>query len=660
MVGGLSLVLAGLVAGSVAAPVAPAGAATATPAADPAGGSTTFSFKELGLSQSFSFASGGTTIGIQLPVPAKLRPSVLNGSLIIPPDFGTGSIVVNSGTQFVGSVNLPANADVQQTANFSVSIASVPVVGNYVTLNLVLQQANSGGATTSNSCRGALPLQLIDPTVDYSGALQAPDAIATFFPPVLDKLVLYVPSTPTAAEQTAALDLAAGVASAYQLVPVAISVEPTNGTGLPVLPTGDLVRGIVIRQTGSAGIQLMTEPDGSALLVVDGSASTLPEQATLLSNQVAKLVQTTTATVTKPLASPTVELNPVTFSQLGIGGTTTFSGSSQLAFGVDETALGGVASSMAVTLQAAYTPVESGAKATVQVVVGGVTLASQLLDGSGTLDLPFTIPSALIQRTTNVLVNLQYFPAGFNCASAGRTMNFTIDPRSNIQVTNASGGQGGFPHVPQALIPTFQVAFGDPSATELSAAVQTVAGLQRISTTLLHPTVTPLSTATGNNAPLLLVATSSEIPSSIVPPLSGVGTSAFKVDDADKGQFSMGSKVASLQVFDQTSNNRTVVLATTTGTWALSDSLFAALGNTASTWGNLTGDVAAVGPSGNLVNLTVNAGGPQKFTAAAKSHKKLYEAVAAVVILLIVIAVLWAALRYRRRTVAQPGPDDGG
>jgi hypothetical protein len=638
-------------AGSAGAALAPSGAATPPPSTPSASvPDTVFSFKQLGLPQSFTFASGGTTVGVQLPVPDRLHPASLWGKLVIPPDFGTGSIIINAGTQYIGSIDLPASSSQQQIVPFEASIAGAPVSGSYETFNLVLEQSGGGGASKSTTCGGALPLQLIDPTAVYTGSFATPDSVATFFPPVLHQLVLYVPPVPTAAEESAALTIAAGAASAYQLVPVAVTVKPWDGTTLPTLPSGSLVRGIVIHQSGTAGIQLASEPSGNALLSVTGSATTLPEQGTLLNSTMAKLVQTTSAAVIKPLLAPTVQLNPITFNQLGLAGTSTFSGQQQLSFAIDETRLGGVATSMAVVLKAAYSPVESGAKATAQVTVGGVTLATQQLDGSGILSLPFTIPAPVIRRSTVVLLTVTYFPAGFSCHSAGRTMAFTVDPRSTIQVTNAPGGTGGFPGLPQSLVPNFQVAFDTPSANRLSTAVQTVCGLQRLSSVLLRPTVVSLAVAEHNQLPLLLVSADDHVPASMGAPLQYRGGSVYRVDNRSQGAFAMSSRLASLQVFNQTDRNRTVVLASTSESWALMDRLFSSLGNTSEGWSSLSGDVVAIGPTGTLVHLTVNAGGTPEFTAAAHSQTSLYAGIGALFALILAALAIWAVVRYRRRS----------
>jgi len=198
-------VLLGLAATTTSVRAAVASGVTTAPSGSQV---TSFTFEQLGLSQSFSLAGQGSTVGIQLPAPQDLQPSALNGTFVVPPDFGTGTVVVESGTQDIGSVNLPPNADQQHVTSFSVDLSGASVIGNYESLTLLLEQANTGGTNVSVNCGSTLPVQLINPSVDYTGSFAAPDTIADFFPPVLDQLIIYVPPTPTVAEESAALTVA--------------------------------------------------------------------------------------------------------------------------------------------------------------------------------------------------------------------------------------------------------------------------------------------------------------------------------------------------------------------------------------------------------------------------------------------------------------------
>src|ERR1019366_1553867 len=92
----------------------PAGAAV-TSTHSTAGHGVSLPFTELGLQSSYSFATSGTSTAIQLPVPQALTPSSVTGTLIIPSDFGTGTLVVLHQGNFVSSFPLPGNSAQQQT-----------------------------------------------------------------------------------------------------------------------------------------------------------------------------------------------------------------------------------------------------------------------------------------------------------------------------------------------------------------------------------------------------------------------------------------------------------------------------------------------------------------------------------------------------------------
>jgi hypothetical protein len=627
---------------------APAGADIVSPPAPSAASQgATFSFQQLGLAQSYSFQGSGTSVGIILPVPENLQPSVIVGTLIVPPDFGTGTLVVSSGTTYVSSFSLPANSGHQQLVPFFVSVANAPIANQTESLNLSVEQAAGGGALQSTTCSSTLPLKLINPNVGYSGSFATPTTIANFFPPVLTNLVLYVPNPFTTAEATAALNVAATAADSYQLVPMAVAVKPWDGTHLPDAPTGPLARAIVINQSNDAVVRLSNDSTGTPLLVMSGSAVTLPEQTTLLSSAMAKVIQSSSATVLKSLSTPTIRQSQMTFSQLGITGTATFSGQQQLNLNVNESMLGGVATSMAVNLLAQYTPVEPGAKGSVDVTSGGVELGTQALDGSGKLDMQLNIPGPLIVRSTPLLLTASYFPAGFHCGGGTRTMTFTIDPRSTVTPTFTTGGTGGFPALPQSLLPTFDVAFDQPSANRLNAAVSTLCGLQRLSSVLLHPIAVPMAQAIGGGAPVLVVSDAANVPRSLHPPLEHQKSGSYKVNDASSGQFQMGGSLASLQAFADPTNHRTVLLASTSGGWPLMDTLFAWLGNTAQKWLALTGDVLAVGPGGTPANVAVDAGGTPTFAATSANHRALFIGIGILFLLALLALITWALLRRR-------------
>jgi hypothetical protein len=626
------------------------------------------SFPAMGLPQSYTFSVSGTSIGIQIPVPAGLRPDILTATLVIPPNFGTGVLVAQSGTTYVGSFGLPPASPSQQVVPVVLPLAGVQVSDRFATFSLTLEQTgalagiydatvpNAAGILGSLTCSGPspLPLHLINPAIAYVGSFTPSTSIATFFPTVARQLIIYVPPTTTPAEQTTALHLAAEAAHAYGLVPVAITARAWNGASLPPAPANPLDRAVYIHESSTTGLDVVAP----TLLEVSGNAQTLPEQNAALAAAFTSLLQAPAVSVRQASEPASTGTGELTFSQLGLTGTVSFSGEQRISITLDQTRLGGVASSVGVDLVADYTPVELGARGTVSVTVGGDQLDEASLGSSGRVNLQFIIPRPLLTRSTTMLITPSYFPASFTCGPQSRTMTFTIDPQSTVSPTLDTDGTGGFPSVPQSLEPTFQVAFDQPTIERLAAAVDTVVGLQRLSSTLLQSHVVPLATATSDGSPVLVVADAQAVQHSFLPPIHSEDADVYRVTTSGGTTFTMTGGVSAIQVLDDTAHHRTAVLVTTSASWGLVDDLVGWLGNTSQRWGSLTGDVLASGPAGNPVNLTVLAGGPQTFSPPAANSKRIYLPVAAAFVLAVIIIALVALLVARRRH--RSAATDGG
>ena len=259
------------------------------------------SFPAMGLPQSYTFSVSGTSIGIQIPVPAGLRPDILTATLVIPPNFGTGVLVAQSGTTYVGSFGLPPASPSQQVVPVVLPLAGVQVSDRFATFSLTLEQTgalagiydatvpNAAGILGSLTCSGPspLPLHLINPAIAYVGSFTPSTSIATFFPTVARQLIIYVPPTTTPAEQTTALHLAAEAAHAYGLVPVAITARAWNGASLPPAPANPLDRAVYIHESSTTGLDVVAP----TLLEVSGNAQTLPEQNAALAAAFTSLLQ---------------------------------------------------------------------------------------------------------------------------------------------------------------------------------------------------------------------------------------------------------------------------------------------------------------------------------------------------------------------------------
>ncbi len=123
-----AIVLAPLLVAVSAASFAPVATAAPEPLTTSSQGAT-LGYSQLGLSQSYTFAGNGSSVGLKVPVPRALHPTMLIGTITIPPNFGAGNLVAESGTTIVSSFPLPNSTSQYQQVPFFENIATAPVAG---------------------------------------------------------------------------------------------------------------------------------------------------------------------------------------------------------------------------------------------------------------------------------------------------------------------------------------------------------------------------------------------------------------------------------------------------------------------------------------------------------------------------------------------------
>lgn len=609
-----------------------------------AGNRIELKFPVLGLGSSYTFAGSGSAVDLSVPIPTGHTPKVLRAKLVVPTNFGEGTLTLESGDVFVAAFTLPKNSSKQQIVPLELPLSSAVMSDGFEKLTLRLDQGNSGGALRSQTCSTTLPLRMINPSIVFTGETVPPKTIADFFPPLLREVVLYVPDRPSLAVQTATTAIAADLVAAYGPVPVAVSVR-RSGDVAP--PTSDgLRRAVAIQEGGTKGLSVSDDPSVGPLLVVRGTSATLPVQASLLGSKISKIVQSAQASVVRPISGPQAGQASQTFSQLGLSGGLTFAGVQTLGLPIDSTLLGGAASSLRIHLEARYSPVESDAVSSVSAGVNGVVLATRKLGSSGHLKFDLTVPKELMGRSTGLELTVSYFPRGFICSGIFRTMTFTVDPRSVVKPEFVLGGVGGFQSLPQALMPTFQLALESRSVRRLAEAVAVIRRVQSVSRVPVRPSAVTLKTALSSGQPALIVAASRKL-GALDPPLAYRKNRTFTVDSGKQGAFTMGSDVGSLQVFDDTPRARTVVLATATGSFRELDQIFSWLGRDSKKWQELSGDVLAQGDSGSPQTFAIRAGGPQVFVPTT-DRKYLYLGIGAAFLFGLLLVAAYGLSRWRR------------
>ncbi|WP_035718186.1 hypothetical protein [Gordonia terrae] len=624
-------------------------AAVAPASAAPGDGSTTLSWQQLGMGSSVSIDSADVSVGVSIPVPEGMSPTRLTGVVASATNVSDAFIqVARTDGTIVGTVRVPRFGPQQLSTPFTVPLAAVPVGDNgRADLRLTLRNSNADAVC------GPIPdVSLTGLNVAYSGTASVPGTIQDVFGTVVSSVTVYTPVRPSAAVSQTALGVVAAIADHYRPQRVSIQVVENAGAGIP-RPGDPLDRAVVIREAGGAG-EVRLEGGGrpDATLVISGDAGSLPDQVALFREGLTGLAQTTSVAVESVRDRDVQGSDTVTFGDFSDRLSAEVLGATTLVPGFDPTMLAlGRPGAVDVHLRARYTPVRADERANVLAVSGGEVLHTSALDASGVLDTQFTIPAAQVAANEPLEFRISYEPAPGACSPRSVPLTFQIDPSSSASSSTTPVRMGGFSSVPLGWQPTVQVALDNTNPSQLNAAAQLIASVQRSSATALSPVLVPLDQAITSGTGALVIADAANA-RPLDPPINTEDTSTL-VDLSDQVRLAIPNGLGSIQAFAQ--NSRTVVLVTTSGSWDLVDPLFAYLDDQEGDLANLRGDVLVAGRAGQTELMTVRADGPQAEVDQVGTNWVVWlgVSVAAVVIGVLVAVVV---MLYRRRFGDSNGP----
>lgn len=588
------VVVTALSTGSLTATVPVASAAPFPDVVKDSGRTPPIALTQLGLSDRIDLTGANQSTDVSVPVPAGVAPTLLTGQIGSVVNVAGGRVdVLDARGLSLGSINVPANT---ASAPFTVKIGPAQVIGGKARLSFILRDSNA----TTNSCTQPPALTLSQLSATYSGRTPDPVTIADFLPGYLEQVDIRVGPKPTEAAQQAALNLVAELTALYRPMPVHINVIPSFDQGRKTSSS----RVIDIRDGGRPKIAVERPGTPAAALAITGTGADLVRQVDLFTDQRLRLAQTASA-VTLSAQESTLETstNVKSFGELGTTGEASVLGVSMLYVGFDASAFGvGSISSARVHLKANYTPVVSG-DASVIVRAGSTVLATHPLDNSGVLDVTGDIPGDVITSNVGMSLELRYIPRQ-ECAPLNDRLSFIIDPRSTVTVTPGTNNRGGFPVLPMAFTPDFNVAVDSPEHINFAAQAINLIGQQTGVT--LRPHVTTFADAAKTGTGLLVVTGSDELTKAgMTPPLVAGNPDTYAVNGSPQTEVDLNGPLGVVQAFTQ--NDRTVLAVT--GDWSLVEDTFTYVRQLPNRWGSVTGDVIATGAAGDTINLTMNEGG---------------------------------------------------
>lgn len=619
-------------------PSASADPADNTGAAVPA---PTIAWPQLGRSDRIDILGSDQAVDTDIPVPQGVTPGLLSGQIASAVNVVDGRVDVLDGRGvLLGSIVAPSD---QISAPFAVDISGAQVVDGLAKLSFVLRDHSPPG----DSCSRPPSVTLAQLGSSYFGDAPDPSQVADFKPGYLDSMLIRTGPAPTAAQQQAALELVAELTHYYRPMPVRIEVDTSPGAAQPGPPTRRVIELVDADQPGMT-VQNPGTPD--AVLVISGRGGELSRQVQLFADRRVELAQATAATVESAAVEVPRGTTIKTFAQLGVTGDISVLGSATLYIGFDAAAFGvGAIQQATLHLVAHYTPV-AGGEASAVMRSGNTVLAARRLDDSGMLDITGTIPPEAIASNVGIAVQLRYLPSQ-RCAPLNDRMQFTLDPTSTVTVKPGGHNRGGFPMLPVAFTPEFEVAIDQPDHLPLAARAVNLLGQQTI--VALQPHLTSLAEAIRSGEGALVVARGEDLArAGLNPPILPRGANSVDVQADRSSDVDLNGPTGVIQGFSD--RGRTVLAMDANDDWSLVDRSFDYIWALPSRWASLTGDVVATGSAGRSVNLTLREGGPliDEYPGDGWRWWTWFTVALVAAALLLTVVVLWR--RHLRRASAEP------
>jgi hypothetical protein len=582
--------LLAVVAVAVLALLAPASALADEEAAPPPG----VAWPQLGLPDHLDIVGSDQPNEVSVPVPPGVIPAVVTGFIGSVVNVVNGRVdVIDSAGMVLGSIPVPAD---QSTVWFAVDTAAARILDDKAKLNFVLRDGNP----EVNGCSRPPAVSLTQLATTFAGEVPNPWTLADFLPGYLERIVIRIGPQPSTDAQQAALNLVAKLTHLYRPIPVRVDVDTSSE---PIPPAGPLQRVIDIREGGEPGMSVEFPGTPEATLVIAGTGTDLLNQTQLFSDRRVALAQTPTAAVDSVVDAAPKTSTVKTFDELGMTATTSVQGTATQYVGFDTATFGlGSVQHARIHLMADYTPILRG-EGSVVIRSGSTVVASHLLDESGHLDVTGDIPKESITSNVGMAIELRYVPQ-HECAPPSDRITFTLDPASTVTVTPGTDHRGGFPMLPAAFTPDFDVALADAHGIRFAAEAINLMAQQ--SNVILQPRLTHVDDAAQSDAGLLVVAPGDVLRElGLAAPLMTGGENDLLVDGSLSTGLDLHGPVGVVQAF--TDHGRSVLAVS--GTPDLIARTFDHIRGLEGRWASLTGDVVATGAAGTTVNLTLREGG---------------------------------------------------
>jgi len=292
----------------------------------------TLPLADLGSGTALSFYRGTSSNTLSFPVPDGLVPVTLNTILDFPFNLRSGILTVAQGNRIISRIGVPLT----DLAPFVIPLDGVTVVNGSATVTLKLTALPDDGFCLDDFNA----VHLIGGSITYAGIEVAPTTVADFLPPILRKLTIALPSTPSQAESDAAVQLATALAGRYRsqapqivLIPLA---DGASTVGVPSLP---MERQIIVKEGPDEGLSLIGAA-GVPELLISGHPDKLKNQARLLTDSSLGMAVSRKAIASKLHPRPWLPGDSATLAQLRQPALTSTGPAPQVSIALDQTLFG--------------------------------------------------------------------------------------------------------------------------------------------------------------------------------------------------------------------------------------------------------------------------------------------------------------------------------
>ncbi|WP_414688370.1 hypothetical protein [Mycobacterium sp.] len=606
----------------------------------------TLSLTDVGSEPTMAFYGATGVTSLTVPVPLGLLPAALDVVVEPPVNLSTGTLTVTQDDRTLARVVLPASDRVP---------LSIPLTGVRVTDNAVTLTLRSYLVPLENYCLDpSNPLRLTEASIRYEGVEAPPRTVADFLPPVLRKLTLFVPRSPSRAESDAAIRLATAVVAHYGKQNTAVAVAALDEGQTAPGPSLPLERNVVIREQPDSGVALQGDTAVPSLLI-SGPPNDLTNQTRAMWGDFGRLALSSKAVVGPLRSSPQLPPDVTTLRQLGQPGVNATALAPQVSIALDQTRLGRPAHNVRVHLRGSYTPLPSSVGGQLVAMIGGETIARWPTDNTGIIDYWVDVPDRLLQRYTNLGVAINISGNTGRCGEF-QPITLTIDGDSPVESKLAKPPlPGGFQALPQALMPRVEIGIGE-SFDDTLRAVMVLVGLQRLSALPIDTVVKSLEEAITSPNPAVLVDADGWTDDRITLPVNGNSAGHIVVEDIDgtsePGELTLDPtlRFGSLQTLYD--GKRTLLIATSNNAPQQLDVLLSWLDSNVERWSRLTGNALIAVPDRNPVLVaTANEDPPTSSTSSRPAL--LWWAIGPGVAAVVAMAA-WLILLRGRRSRGRP------